>query len=183
MEFRFFKGNITQEPLKTISDDWYKSRAERDEKLNKIFATIPFYDGWNGSETSIYGIVCKDNNPALEVAKADKGYKFEKKGDKWIITPDKRYKSGKVLSQKLEQIWGILKAHPDFSTFALKSLNMTCWVSFGRNLYIAVAGVFGDTFVAKIPVKSEGCGCDDFPEVACCLTEIKESEFLAIQGK
>ncbi|WP_346556985.1 DUF5420 family protein [Mannheimia haemolytica] len=183
MKFRFFKGDITQEPLKTISDDWYKSREERDEKLNQIFATIPFYDCWYGGETSIYGIACNDDNPALEAVKSDKGYKLEKKEDKWIITPDKRYKSGKELNKKLETIWEILQSSPDFSKFSLKKLKMTCWVGFMDRLYIAVAGVYGDTFIAKIPVKTEGCDCDDFPKVAECLTEIKESEFLAIQGK
>lgn len=183
MEFRFFKGNITQGTLKTISDEWYKSRVERDEKLNQIFATIPFYDHWCGSETSIYGIVCEDSNPALEAVKADKGYKLEKKGGKWIITPDKRYKSGKELSHKLAEIRSILRNTPDFSTFALRSLKMNCWVGFGDKLYMAVSGVCNDTFIAKIPVKGEGCDCDEFPEVAECLTEIKESEFLAIQGK
>ena len=93
------------------------------------------------------------------------------------------YLTGKELSQKLAEISSILQKVPNFSTFALRRLNMNCWVGFGDRLYMAVSGVFGDTFIAKIPVKGEGCDCDEFPEVAECLTEIKESEFLAIQGK
>lgn len=183
MQYRFFKGDITQGALKKINDDWYKSREERNKKLEAIFATIPFYNHWYGSETSILGIVCENNNPALEAVKADKGYKLEKKGDKWIIKPDKRYKSGKELNRKLEQIWGILKDYPDFSKFSLKQLKMTRMVEFGNKLYFSVAGVSNDIFIAQIPVKKGSCDCNDFPEIADCLTEIKESEFLAIQGR
>lgn len=52
-----------------------------------------------------------------------------------------------------------------------------------RMAYVAVCGVASDHFIAEIPVKSEGFGGDDFPAIPECLTEIKQSEFLALQGK
>ena len=43
--------------------------------------------------------------------------------------------------------------------------------------------VASDHFIVSISVKSEGFGGDDFPAIPECLTEIKQSEFLALQGK
>ncbi|EGP03048.1 hypothetical protein AAUPMG_11731 [Pasteurella multocida subsp. multocida str. Anand1_goat] len=190
MKYKFFRGDMTAEPLKNVSDEWFKSRDIRNEKLKNIINTIPFYNGWSGSETFINGIVCFEDNPALEQVKQDKGYKIklfdnvlpsEKK--KYVIRADKRYKSGKILDKKLTEFYSILKEHPDFSTFALRKLKMSCWVIYAGQLHMAVCGVFNETFIAQIPIKGELCSGDEFPVIPEFLTEIKESEFLAIQGQ
>ena len=101
MQFKFYKGDLKQEPLKTINENWLKNRETRDEKLKAIFDTIPFYDGWLGSETSIFGIVCQNDETALSEVRKTKGYKIEVAKEKTVVKPDKRYKAGKVLDEKL----------------------------------------------------------------------------------
>lgn len=190
MQQRFFKGDVTAEPLKSLYEDWKKQQEIRDKKLDAIFDTMPFYNGWYGSQSSVQGIICNEDNPALEQIRQDKGYKITlfnngKPSEKtaYVIRPNRRYKSGKVLYEKLCNVYSLLQKYAEFSKFALAKLNMRCWVIDGTNCYIAVCGIFNDTFIASVPVKSEGCGGGEFPTIPDCLTEIKESEFLAIQGK
>lgn len=184
--FRFFKGDATQEPLKSIVNSWKQSRKERNEKLKPIFAEMPFYDRWYGSETAIYGIVCNANNPALEQAKQEAGYKIERvKEDKYLIKPNKRYKKGKELDQAIRQIREILATSPDFSHYSLEQLNLLITVGDYaiRQVSFSSAGMKGDVYLAQIPYKQKGNWGDEFPTIPDFLTEIKESEFLAIQGK
>lgn len=183
VQFRFFKGDITQGELKAISDAWYKSRGDRDEALKPIFDAMPFYDGWQGGETSIWGIVCKEDNPALEQIKTEKGYKVSYFKDRnYVVKPDCRYKAGKAFKQTLEKIASILNQSPDFSDFALKKMGMYKMVGGATRVYISVCGVVDDVFIAKVPVKDKGNFGDEISSIPDYLTEIKESEFLAIQG-
>lgn len=183
MEFKFYKGDLTQEPLKTIHESWFEGRKKRNEKLKVIFDTMPFYDGWLGSENNIWGIVCKDDEAVLSEVKNTKGYKVEIINNRTVIKPDKRYKVGKLLDAKLTQCWQILKDSPDFSKFSLKQLGIYIMTPEGTNLYLSVAGCFEDFYIAKIPVPNSEHSRDKFPDIPECLTEIKESEFLALQGK
>lgn len=184
MQFRFFKGNITQGELKAISDDWYKSREDRDNALKPIFDAMPFYNGWSGDETHIFGIVCKGDNPALEQVKAEKGYKISYfKDGSYVVKPDCRYKAGKVFKQTLEKIAGILSKSPDFSSYALKRMGMYKMAGGITCVYFSVCGVVDNVFIAKIPVKGVRGWGDEISAIPAYLTEIKESEFLAIQGK
>ena len=61
--FRYFKCALSVEPIKSLDEKWRKDREVRDKKLDAIFDTIPFYEGWRGSESSIWGIVCSLDNP------------------------------------------------------------------------------------------------------------------------
>lgn len=183
IKFRFFKGDITQGELKVISDAWYKSREDRDETLKPIFDEMPFYNGWQGSETSIFGIVCKADNPALEKIKTENGYKVSYfKDETYVIKPDCRYKTGKAFKQTLEKIASILNESPDFSDFVLKKIKMYKMVGGATCVYFSVCGVCQDVFIAKVPVKDKGNFGDELSFIPDYLTEIKESEFLAIQG-
>ena len=65
----------------------------------------------------------------------------------------------------------------------LRKLKLTCWVLGARTGYVSVCGVASDHFIVSIPVKSDGFGGDAFPVIPECLQEIKQSEFLALQGK
>ncbi|AUI65186.1 MULTISPECIES: DUF5420 family protein [Glaesserella] len=183
MEFKFYKGDLTQEPLKTIHKSWLDSRKKRNEKLKVIFDTIPFYDAWFGSETSIWGIVCNDDNHALKEVKETKGYKVEVINGKTVIKPDKRYKSGKELDKKLTACWHILQESPDFSRYSLKELGLYTIVHKIDRAYFSVSGICNEFYLTKIPVRNAECDGDEFPEIPPFLTEIKESEFLALQGK
>ena len=104
MQFRFYRGDLNQEPLKTIYKNWLEGRNARNKELEAIFDTIPFYDGWLGSETSIFGIVCKRNESVLAEVKETKGYKVETTNGKTVVKPDKRYKVGKEFDVTRERI-------------------------------------------------------------------------------
>nr|DAX69177.1 MAG TPA: protein of unknown function (DUF5420) [Caudoviricetes sp.] len=183
MQFRFYRGDLNQEPLKTIYKNWLEGRNARNKELEAIFDTIPFYDGWLGSETSIFGIVCKRNESVLAEVKETKGYKVETTNGKTVVKPDKRYKVGKEFDAKLTLCWQILQKNPDFSKFSLKELGIYIMTPEVSNLYFSVAGVTDDYYIAKIPVPNSEHSLDKFPEIPDCLIEIKESEFLALQGK
>lgn len=45
VEFRFFKGDLKQEPLKSIFADYQKSERDRRDKIDKILAKYPFSQG------------------------------------------------------------------------------------------------------------------------------------------
>lgn len=183
-EFRYFKCALTVEPVKSLDQKWRSEREQRDEKLDAIFATIPFYECWRGDENSIWGIVCDLDNPEFAKIKEDKTYKFEMlAGEKVNITGNNRTKAGKAFNAKIQTIRQILTEYPSFNDFMLRKLKLACWVFGERTGYVSVCGVASGHFIVSIPVKSEGLGGDDFPLIPECLTEIKQSEFLALQGK
>lgn len=183
-EFRYFKCALNVEPVKSLYQQWHIDHEQRNKELDVIFDTIPFYEFWRGSENSIFGIVCHANNPEFEKIKEDKTYKFEMlDGEKVNITGNNRTKAGKAFNAKIQAIRQILMKYPSFNDFMIRELALNCWVLASTMAYIAVCGVASDQFIAEIPVKSEGFGGDDFPEIPEYLTEIKQSEFLALQGK
>ena len=183
-EFRYFKCALTVEPVKSLYQQWHIDRKKRNKELGTIFDTIPFYEFWRGSENGISGIVCHVDNPEFEKIKGDKTYKFEMlAGEKVNITGNNRTKAGKAFNAKIQAIRQILVKYPNFNDFMIRELALNCWVLASTMAYIAVCGVENDHFIAEIPVKSEGFGGDDFPAIPECLTEIKQSEFLMLQGK
>lgn len=103
--------------------------------------------------------------------------------EKVVITGNGRTKAGKSFNDKIQSVRDILHQYPSFNDFMLRKLKLTCWVLGARTGYVSVCGVASDHFIVSIPVKSEGFGGDDFPAIPECLTEIKQSEFLALQGK
>ena len=182
--FRYFKCALSVEPIKSLDEQWRKDRDVRDKKLNAIFDTIPFYEGWRGSESSIWGIVCSLDNLEYAKIKEDKTYKFEiVENEKVVITGNGRTKAGKEFNSKIQSIRDILNQYPSFNDFMLRKLKLTCWVLGACTSYVSVCGVASDHFIASIPEKSEDFGGDKFPEIPEYLTEIKQSEFLALQGK
>ncbi|WP_118855258.1 DUF5420 family protein [Haemophilus haemolyticus] len=183
-EFRYFKCALNIEPVKSLDQKWRSEREQRDEKLDAIFATIPFYECWRGDENSIWGIVCDLDNPEFAKIKEDKTYKFEMlAGEKVNITGNNRTKAGKAFNAKIQTIRQILTEYPSFNNFMLRKLKLACWVFGERTGYVSVCGVASGHFIVSIPVKSEGFDGDDFPVIPECLTEIKQSEFLMLQGK
>lgn len=182
--FRYFKCKLDVEPIKSLDEQWRKDREIRDEKLVAIFATIPFYECWRGDENSIWGIACDLDNPEFSKIKEDKTYKFEiVENKKVVITGNCRTKAGKAFNAKIQSVRDILNQYPSFNDFMLRKLKLTCWVFGARTGYVSVCGVAGDHFIVSIPEKSDGFGGDKFPEIPEYLIEIKQSEFLALQGK
>lgn len=182
--FRYFKCALSVEPIKSLDEKWRKDREVRDKKLEAIFDTIPFYEGWRGSESSIWGIVCSLDNPEYAKIKEDKTYKFEMvENEKVVITGSGRTKAGKAFNAKIQSIRDILNQYPSFNDFMLRKLKLTCMVLGARTGYVSACGVASDHFIVSIPEKSDGFGGDKFPEIPEYLIEIKQSEFLALQGK
>lgn len=182
--FRYFKCKLDVEPIKSLNEQWIKDGEVRDKKLNAIFDTIPFYECWRGDECNIWGIACSLDNPEYAKIKEDKTYKFEiVENKKVVITGNRRTKAGKAFCAKIQNVRDILNQYPSFNDFMLRKLKLTCWVFGARTCYFSVCGVASDHFIVSIPEKSEDFGGDKFPEIPEYLTEIKQSEFLALQGK
>lgn len=183
-EFRYFKCALSVEPIKSLNEQWLKDREVRGEKLKAIFDTIPFYEYWIGSESNILGIVCGLDNPEYAKIKGDKTYKFKiVENEKVVITGNGRTKAGKAFNAKIQSVRDILNQYPSFNDFMLRKLKLTCWVLGACTCYVSVCGVESDHFIVSIPVKSDGFGGDKFPTIPEYLTEIKQSELLALQGK
>ena len=104
-------------------------------------------------------------------------------GEKVNITGNNRTKAGKAFNAKIQTIRQILTEYPSFNDFMLRKLKLACWVLGARTGYVSVCGVANGYFIASIPEKSEDFGGDKFPAIPEYLTEIKQSEFLALQGK
>lgn len=183
-ECRYFKCALSVEPIKSLDEQWRKDREVRDKKLEAIFDTIPFYECWRGSDHNIFGIVCSLDSDEFAKIKEDKTYKFEiVENGKVVITGNGRTKAGKAFNAKIKSVRDILNQYPSFNDFMLRKLKLTCWVLGERTCYVSVCGVASDHFIVSIPEKSEDFGGDKFPEIPGYLTEIKQSEFLSLQGK
>lgn len=182
--FRYFKCALSVEPIKSLYEQWRKDRDVRNKKLNAIFDTIPFFEGWRGSESSIWGIVCSLDSDEYAKIKEDKTYKFEiVENEKVVITGNGRTKAGKEFNAKIQNVRDILNQYPSFNDFMLKKLKLTYLVIGARTGYVSVCSVASDHFIVSIPEKSEDFSGDKFPGIPEYLTEIKQSEFLALQGK
>ncbi|KDD79557.1 DUF5420 family protein [Glaesserella parasuis] len=192
VEFRFFKGDLKQEPLKSIFADYQKSERDRRDKIDKILAKYPFSQGviTRGGQFGRFavGIACDVSNK--EQVMAIGGCKLSHfNNELYLVKPDKRYKTGKVFAEDLKNISQIYDSHRDFSFFVLNKLNMFYFVNdwdyspTRGTSYFSVAGVYDSTLIIKVPEPLDEKQDGAFPVVADCLTEIKESEFLALQGK
>ncbi len=93
-------------------------------------------------------------------------------------------KAGKKLAAKLEQPGLVF----DVSDHLIKTLKLSRCVAgpaatrTGMALYYSVAGWAHDTLLVKIP-QSDKENADPMPGVPSWLREVKESEWLAVQGK
>lgn len=182
--FRYFKCALSVEPIKSLDEQWREDIEVRNKKLDAILDTIPFYEYWRGNESNIWGIVCSLDNDEFTKIKEDKTYKFEiVENEKVVITGNRRTKAGKAFNAKIQSVRDILNQYPSFNDFMLRKLKLTCWVFGARTGYVSVCGVASDHFIVSIPEKSEDFGGDKFPKIPEYLTEIKQSEFLALQGK
>lgn len=103
--------------------------------------------------------------------------------EKVVINGNGRTKAGKEFNAKIQSVRDILNQYPSFNDFMLRKLKLTCWVLGARTGYVSACGVASDHFIVSIPEKSEDFGGDKFPAIPEYLTEIKQSEFLALQGK
>lgn len=198
MKYRYFKGDLTCEPLKSIYQDCKRSQEKRKAEISSFLAKYPFNNGLikTGGLNSIFveGIAC--NAPLPDEVKSNKGFKIKSFNENcFIIRANKRYKTGKVLADDLKKLNEIYERYPEFSIAILKSLNFSYRVIDWRNVstevycYMSVAGVSNKdetVLLVKTPYPiSEQLLKNNkpFPAIPACLTEIKESDFLSMQGE
>ena len=107
----------------------------------------------------------------------------EKVSDGYAYYPKRNTKTGKELAKRLKDERLTFNA----SCFILDALAISRMVFEGRKIFEAAAGVTEDLkkILVVIPgTKEKSSGCTDpFPAVPEWLREVKESEFLAVQGK
>ena len=191
MQFKFFKGDLTQEPLKIIYADFKQSSEKRSAEIKAVIAKYPFNDGLISKSgwycRMVSGIACK----ASRVCKVEgiKGFKVKPVSDGYFeVKPDKRYKVGRELAEDLKKIDAMYQRHRDFSYFVLSRLSMLYTVtdyystSTRPTAYLSAAGAYDGVLLVKMPTPIDE-DSEPFPDVPSCLTEIKESEFFALQGK
>lgn len=100
--------------------------------------------------------------------------------------PKMNTKAGKELSAKLEAS-GL---EFDACDYILERLKLSCMVvgrhsgsRTGMAIYHSTAGYCGDKLLVKIPGGNSGPGGDPMPKIPSWMREVKESEWLAAQGK
>lgn len=184
-KYRYFKCSLDVDPIKTLDETWRQKREERDAKLVPIFDAIPFYEFWSGNEDNIWGIACHKNNPEfLKIAEDKKTYSISTvKNDMKVIVGNNRSKAGRAFNETIASIRNILHEYPSYNRFMLRKLGLNCSVDRNQVQFVSVCGVAEDHFLVAIPVKSEGFGGKEFPSIPDYLTEIKQSEYLALQGE
>ena len=130
---------------------------------------------WDGGSIVGLGFKQKTDAPYLKGG--------EKVSDGYAYYPKRNTKSGKELAKRLEDERLIFNA----SCFILDALSISRMVFEGRKIFEAAAGITEDLkkILVVIPgTKEKSPGCTDpFPAVPEWLREVKESEFLASQGK
>lgn len=188
MKFRYFKGDKSHPVIAEICANAEKLRIQREEKLNNVLQHVPFQDGWASRGDWCCGILCRIDHEVIQQNKLDKGYNVERYDDEYyLITPNRRYKSGKALDKIMTSISMIQRDHPKLGRLLVGALGIYYRASeyitpTHRTLYTTSGGISGNHVLIMIPCSGEKEGTD-FPTIPNCLTEIKHSEFLAIQGE
>lgn len=157
--------------------DLNQGLSARNEARHKLCAEYEA-QGVVESRRSVDGLVfkAKQDIPHLKLTKNEGGY--------FWYAPRHNFKAGKVLADRLrdktltfdasDYIIGSLKLHRMVAGKCRESAT-------GMALYHSVAGFCGDKIVVKIP--GGAGGGDPMPAIPSWLREVKESEFLAAQGK
>lgn len=117
----------------------------------------------------------EQDNKILKFLKRDEfGYNY---------APKKNSNAGKALAEKMQNP-GLLFGWSDFLT---TRLGIRRYAREGRNIFFSVAGFVqrdeGVILIARIPAVAQNQEGDPMPEIPPFLTEVKESVFLAVQGK
>ena len=130
---------------------------------------------WDGGRIIGLGFKKKTDAPFLKGC--------EKVSDGYTYYPKRNTKAGKELAKRLEDERLTFNA----SSFIRDALGISRMVFEGRQIFEAAAGVTEDLkkILVVIPgTKEKSPGCTDpFPAVPEWMREVKESEFLAAQGK
>ncbi|EPR43158.1 hypothetical protein dsx2_2518 [Desulfovibrio sp. X2] len=99
-------------------------------------------------------------------------------GDGHGWRPDMRTKTGKILKAALTEL---NDKTVDYSVYLTRSLGIGFHAAFNGRLYISVAGAVGGKVLAKVPQRDYSDTTAPTPPQ--WMREVKESEFLAAQGR
>lgn len=176
MEKHFFIGEGT-EAEKLIASMLARREVARKARLSLMHDYGS--DGLllsGGREGSIVGLSFKEK----------KDIPFLKGGNRieggYAYYPKMNTKKGKELSKRLDDKDLTFSA----SHFIIDALKLERFAFSGRRMYVSVAGTSEDLkkILVSIPGdREEGRPSDDFPAVPEWMREVKESEWLAAQGR
>lgn len=148
------------------------AHAAREALRNEYGADNVLISRWNGQCTGLF-FKEKQKVPHLKgEERVEDGYGY---------SPRKSSKAGKALAEKI--------SNPSLrfqtSDFIVSALKLSRMVINGRSMFSTVAGIVDGKLLVKIPGGHEPKtpGRDPMPEVPTWLREVKESEWLAAQGK
>lgn len=178
MKFHYYIGEGPEATsLASYCIDKLKARNEARHILCSDYGA----QGVIESSRYVSGLVFKEAQDA-------KHFKLTQKQDgHFWYSPRRNCKEGKAFAQRLCDPALVFNN----SDYIVKKLNLYCEVlgehaasNSGIAMYFSVAGIVGEKIIVKIP-NTENCedGSDEMPTIPTWLHPVKESEFLAVQGK
>lgn len=198
---RYFigQGDEAQEIINRVFDkrDEWRGTIEEIEREFSMKGFVGVWDKGRGNVMSGYdGIqgpfsdrkLTKDEEAELGVKYVDCERKFDDKGFEpisvsYMYAPRLNTKKGKEMKAMLDE-----KNKMAFSPhrYIIDELKCFRFYGSGGKLYHSSAGIVNETLLVVIPHGSgrdEIMGKEDFPILPEWMREVKESEFLAFQGK
>lgn len=166
------EGQEAQAIIANVKAKHSEATAGREALRKKYNADNVLASGWDGRCT---GLFFKEKQTAPHLKGGDRvedGYSYY---------PKKSCKAGKQLARGLSDPSLTFQV----SDYIISHLKLPRMVILGRRMLRSVAGYSDDKLLVVIPhgIESPSRACDPMPEIPAWLREVKESEFLAAQGK
>lgn len=175
MEFLYYIGEGPE--ADTLIAEAKAKLSERNEARHQL-CTEYGAQGVVGNRSNVSGLVFeeKQDAPHLKLTKQANGY--------FWYAPRRNSKTGKTLAAKL----GAKDLSFDVSDHIVGTLGLHRMVvgkhqgsRTGMAMYLSVAGFSGKKIIVKVPADTDDG--DPIPTVPAWLRTVKESEFLAAQGR
>jgi hypothetical protein len=94
--------------------------------------------------------------------------------------PNSRSNNGKELRKRIN---AVNRLHTTFSKEVIAALGIDRWCHDGSKVFMSSAGCTDTALLVSIPGSPDDGQSDKFPDIPDFLREVKESEFLAAQGR
>ena len=181
MEYRYYigKGPEADALLTEIRQCSEMVHAARVKLMEEYGADALISSPWSRGKPS--GLGFKQEQRFSYLKRGNKGYE-----DGFVYYPKMNTKAGKELSAKLDAP----ELEFDACDYILKRLKLFRMVvgrcsgsRTGMAMYHSTAGYCGDKLLVKIPNGNGELDGDPMPQIPTWLCEVKESEWLAAQGK
>ncbi|WP_394026647.1 DUF5420 family protein [Desulfovibrio falkowii] len=166
------EGPASQALISDVKVKHSEAHTAREALRKKYNADNVLTSGWEGRCT---GLFFKEKQVAPHLkgeTRVEDGYGYY---------PKKNCKAGKLLAEELSSPSLTFQV----SDYIISHLKLSRMVILGRRMLRSVAGYADDKLLVVIPrgFATESRACDPMPEIPSWLREVKESEFLAAQGK